>query len=137
MSSANLDLVRSIYAAWERGDFTSVEWAHPDIELVTPDGPEPGRWTGLADVSARWRDFASAWEDYHIEADEFRELGDERVLVLTRVGGRGKTTGLDLTRMGTAGANLWDLRDGKVMRYVSYFDRERALDDLGLAPEAS
>ncbi|HEV2923074.1 MAG TPA: nuclear transport factor 2 family protein [Solirubrobacteraceae bacterium] len=135
--SENLNLVRSIYADWEHGDFTSVEWAHPDIELVWADGPEPGRWTGLADVSARWRDFASAWEHYHIEADEFRELGDERVLVLTRVGGKGKTSGLDLTQMGTAGANLFDLRDGKVMRYVSYYDRERALADLGLAPEAS
>jgi ketosteroid isomerase-like protein len=86
-------------------------------------------------VSARWRVFASAWENYHIEADEFRELDNERVLVLTRVGGRGKTSGLDLTQMGTAGANLFDLRDGKVVRYVSYYDRERALSDLGLASE--
>ena len=70
MPSANLDLVRSIYADWERGDFRSVEWAHPEIEFVMVGGPSPGTWTGLAGIAEAARDFVSAWEDLRTEAEE-------------------------------------------------------------------
>jgi ketosteroid isomerase-like protein len=67
--------------------------------------------------------------------EEYRELDDERVLVLNRFGGRGKTSGLDIGQMRAKGANLFHIRDGKVIRVVLYGDRDRALADLGLAPE--
>jgi ketosteroid isomerase-like protein len=135
MASANLDLVRSIYAAWERGDFNSAEWAHPEIEFVGADGPEPGSWTGVAGMMEAWRGVLSAWEGLRAEAKEYRELDTERVLVLTRNTGRGKTSGLELGAMRTHGANVFHLRDGKVTKLVVYWDSERALADLCLAPD--
>jgi ketosteroid isomerase-like protein len=133
--SANLDLVRSIYAAQERGDFAAADWAHPEIEYVIADGPSPGTWTGLAEMAEGQRDFLGAWEDFRLLVDECRELDDERVLVLLRVSGRGKTSGLELEGLRTQAATLWHVDDGKVTRLVAYFDRDRALADLGLAPE--
>jgi len=138
MASANLDLVRSIVAAWERGDYSSVEWAHPEIEFVIADGPTPGSWTGLAAMSREWGTFLRAWEGgIHCEVDDCRELDGERVLVLHHWGGRGKTSGLQLGQMRTNGANVFHVRGDRVTRLVIYFDPARALSDLGLAPKTS
>jgi ketosteroid isomerase-like protein len=130
-----VDLVRSIFADWERGDFTSVDWAHPEIEFVRPDGPEPGSSTGLGGMAEAWRDWLSVWEEFGNHADAYRELDDERVLVLTRRSGRGKISGLEIGEMRTHGAQLFHVRNGMVTKYVFYFDRDRALADLGLGPE--
>jgi ketosteroid isomerase-like protein len=135
--SANVDLVRSIYAAWERGDFGSAEWAHPELEWVVVGGPTPGSWRGLTAVADSLRDFLNAWEGLRNEAEEYRELDDERVLVLVRYSGRGKSSGLELAQMGTPAANLFHVRDGKVTKSVHYWDRERALAEVGLAPDAT
>jgi ketosteroid isomerase-like protein len=135
MASANVDLVRSIYADWERGDFSSAEWADPEIEYVIADGPQPGRWTGLAGMAEGYRGVLSVWKDVRVEADEYRPLDDERMLVLDHRAGRGKTSGLEVGQIGSRAATLFHVRDGKVTRLVLYWDRDRALADLGLARE--
>jgi ketosteroid isomerase-like protein len=132
MAPSNLDLVRSILAANERGDYSSTEWAHPEIEFVVADGPSPGRWTGVAGMTEGWLDMANAWEELRTVVDEYRQLDDERVLVLLRRSGRGKTSGLELGGIGSEGAGMFHVRDGEVTRLVVYFDRERTLADLGL-----
>ena len=129
--SENVDLVRSIYANWERGDFRSIEWTDAEFEIVAADGAETGR-TGLAGTVEGIREFLSAWENFRITAEEYRELDDGRILVLDRRSGRSKTTGLDLATMRTQGARVFQIREGKVTRLVLYLDRERALADLGL-----
>ena len=132
--SENLDLVRSIYADWERGEFDSAEWAHPEIDYVRADGPEPGTWSGLAGMAEAVRAYAGAWDHVRLLMDECRALDSERVLVLYSFTGRGKASGLDLGQVGTQ--HVFHIRDGKVVKLVIYFDRERAFADLGLAPEA-
>jgi ketosteroid isomerase-like protein len=135
MSSANVELVRSIRAAWERGDFSTVDWAHPDIEFEFAGGPAPGSWTGLPGMAKAMRDFLSTWDDFRSEAGAYRVLDDERVLVLIHWGGRGKTSRMDLGQVTTRGAELFHVRDSKVRRLVIYWDRDHAFTDLGLAPE--
>ena len=130
--SANLDLVRSIYADWGRGDLSGVAWAHSDIQYVIADGPAPGSWTGLAGMAEAVRDWLKAWEDIRFVADEYRELDGRRVLALHHFSGRGKASGLEVGRMWATAAHLFHIRDRKVTRLVLYHDRDRALADLGM-----
>ena len=133
MSQQNVELARSIYAAWERGDFfTSAEWAHPEIEFVIADGPEPASRMGLTAMVAGWNEILSAWEDLRAEADEYRELDDQGVLVLATFSGRGKSSGMAVEQLQTRTGALFNVRDGKVTRLVIYWDRDHALADLGL-----
>jgi ketosteroid isomerase-like protein len=133
--SANLDLARSIFDAWERGDFSSAEWACHEIEFVHADGPSPGCWSGLAGMAEATRMWIGAWDEFSVEAEDYRELDHERVLVLTRYGGRGKRSGLDVENMRAMGASVVHLREGQVTRFVQYWVRDRALADLGLTPK--
>jgi ketosteroid isomerase-like protein len=52
------------------------------------------------------------------------------VVVLTHAFGRGKASGAEIRERR---ANLFRLRGGKVTKLVVYWNRERALADLGLA----
>jgi len=135
--SENLELVHTILAEWERGNFRSVDWAHPQIEYAIVDEPGSQVGWGVAAMTRTWREFLTAWDEYRVEAHEYRELDEERVLVALRAQGRGKASGLDIgaTGGGRGSANVFHVRGGKVTRLVSYFDRDRALADVGLAPE--
>ena len=132
MSQENVGIARSIYAAWERGDFSSADWADPGIETVIADGPAPGRSTGVSGAAELWGNFLNAWEGYRSQAEEYRELDDERVLVLISRTGRGKRSGIELGEIASEGAVLYHIQGGRVTRQVVYVDRANAFADLGL-----
>jgi ketosteroid isomerase-like protein len=134
MPQENLELVRSIYADWERGDFRSSEWAHPEIEFAFADGPEPGCWTGVDAMSRRYREWLSGFKDFRAAPERYVPVDDQRILVLVHNVARGRTSGIALDQRSVA--NFFEIRDGRVTRLVLYWDRARALADLGLAGDA-
>jgi len=129
MASPNVDVVRSFIAAWERGELVS-HWVRPEIEVVFADGPDLSRVTESPEILESWRAFLGTWE-----AEDYRELDDELVLVLAEFSGRGKRSGLEAGQIRSKGASLFHIRGGRVARLVIYWDRDRAVADLGLSPE--
>jgi ketosteroid isomerase-like protein len=132
--SANVDLVRSVYSDWERGDFSSSAWADPEIEFIQVDGPEPSYATGLAGMAASFRARKNVFEQVRVEAEEVRELDAERVLVLVRNHARAKVSGIDIEQLGgSRTAQVWKIQNGRVTHLAIYWDRRRALAELGLS----
>jgi uncharacterized protein len=125
---SNADVVRSLYARWERGENpddlydAEVEWSmpHPGGQVKGPD-----------QVVAFLRSFMGAWEEHVMELEEVRELDDDRVLVFFTERGRGRSSGVETVAHPAA---VWTLRDGKVTRFEAYGDRADALRVAGLEP---
>ena len=61
----------------------------------------------------------------------------ERIIVLSRLKGRGKASGVELGEVYAKVAIVFRVRDGTVMRIVGYFDRDRACAEFALAPGGS
>jgi ketosteroid isomerase-like protein len=70
----------------------------------------------------------NTWEELHVLGDEIRDLGD-RVLVLGRVEGRGRGSGVQVDAL--VGFVL-DFRGVKVSRVRAYLDQGEALRAAGL-----
>jgi ketosteroid isomerase-like protein len=133
VASANVAFVQSIIKAWERGDYShAAQWADPNIQFVLADGPTPSNANGLAALGEGLKRFRSAWEEFDTGADEFRDIGNNRVLVLIHWSGRLKDT-TEPEQLRGHGARVFNVRDGKVTQLVNYLDRERALADLEIA----
>jgi ketosteroid isomerase-like protein len=131
--SENLELVRSIFEPVEQGDFGDARWADREIEYTIVDGLEPGSFKGREGLVEAMHETLRPWERVETHVDRYRELDSQRVLVLTRVRGRGKASGMALEALSSDGAQVVHIRDGKVTRIDVYYDRHRALADLGLA----
>jgi ketosteroid isomerase-like protein len=132
MSSANVELVRKIYDAWARGDYATGYAFDPHVVYLRAQEEGgvglAGEWRGKEEMRSAMTEFLDSWEDLTVDAEHFHEDG-ERVLVLNRYRGRGRRSGLEVDHQG---GDLFTLRDGRVVRWESYWDRAAAIRAAGL-----
>jgi ketosteroid isomerase-like protein len=118
VSREDVDVVRSIYARWERGD-PARELLDPDIDWSTPH-PDASGIHGREEVLTFLRGYVGAFRDYRIVLEDVRDLGDHRVEVRFSESGRGKGSGAE-TRLRAWG--VWTVRDGRAIRFSSEAER--------------
>ncbi len=129
MSRENLEIVREIYEAWMSGD-----WAYdrldPEIAMVESQTlPGAASAFGLEAVQRYMKSFNRYWEEIRFEPQEYIDAGADRVVVVARLVGRGKGSGVPVNRMW---AYVWTLRDGRALRMDGYENRAEALAAAGV-----
>jgi ketosteroid isomerase-like protein len=133
MSEENVEIVRRALEAWRRGGRKAVaDLLDPEIEWrMPPNLPEAGTYRGRADVVRRLEEFLEAWDDLTVTVEELVDAGD-RVVALVRYSGRGRESGIEIAGM-TTDAQVWTLRNGKVLRVELYGGTAAALEAVGLS----
>ena len=132
MSEENVEIVRGVYEAWQRGDFeVALEPFHEDIEWFGP--PEaPGSSEGVRGregVQHALAGWLGAWVDFRFELRELIDHGDE-VLAGGWQHGRGKGSGVEVSE---ETFSVWTLQAGKIVRQRMFRDRAQALEAAGLS----
>jgi ketosteroid isomerase-like protein len=120
---SELDKLKTLYEEWARGDYSRSHIFDPRMKMESYGMGESLRAESLEGFVDAMREWLSAWErPITIEAEEFIESGD-RVLALITWRGRGKGSGAEIE---SRGAHLWTFRDGLVVHYGVYRDRDEA-----------
>lgn len=132
MRASNLDIVRSIYAAWPRGLDAFMEKLVPDIVWRFADNFVYGEVNPLighdAIRAASLSKLKTDWEGFDGELDELLDARDT-IIGLGHYVGAYKATG---RRLRAQFAHLWTLRDGLVTEWRQYVDTKQFADVMAL-----
>ena len=127
-----MEVVRSGYIAFAEGDIETVlSLLDPNVTLEerepTLDTPSIYHGhQGLLDMVARVNE---GLEDVKYAPERFVDMGDQ-VLVEVRRKGRGSFSGVSVERWQF---HIWDIAEGRAIRFRTYADRQEALEAAGLS----
>jgi ketosteroid isomerase-like protein len=127
---ANADLIRRIYG-FDWAAIRSRREGFDELrELVSLDfesqlSPELGErvLAGVQGLEMFVEAVEQDFSEFHYDADEFEEIGDDQVLVLGRIVAKARATGMPLS--GEFG-HIWTVRDGLAARVEAHRDPDEA-----------
>jgi ketosteroid isomerase-like protein len=129
MSHENVELARKGLEALNRGDRATVErLIAPDVEWHSLAGPILGVGTirgREAMLKFLWQDLPASIEGFRASEAEVTDLGNDRVLVVARFRGRGRSSDVEVDQRV---ASVYEIRDGMVVSVRDYESRGEALE---------
>ena len=129
---SDVELLRSLFADWERGNFSSGVELYADnmyFTTVQPEGHYEGH--GPAGVRRFMEQFLSVWAFYAVAVERIDDLGGGRYIGSGTQFARGLESGTETKYPAHVAVRL---EDGRITLLGFSFTREGALDALGEKP---
>lgn len=131
MSQQNVEIVRGLIDAWNRGDYDAwIEAFDTDCEFRPLRAQLEGHpYRGHDGLRQFADDLTEDWKEVRFTVDEIRASGDQ-VVLLAHFHARGRASGAELdVPIGVVGT----VREGKIAEARMYSDRDEALEAAGLS----
>ena len=138
MSEANVQIVRRVFDAFVRRDVESaLEVMAADVEFSAPATQalveREVSYEGHDGIREYFEDVARAWQELEVFLHEYHEVGDDRILVVGRVRGRGTARHIvdEPVQWG------WRIENEKIVWGQVFTNRQEARRSIGLVGQAS
>ena len=129
MSQENVEVVRAMWDAFLRGDAERALAAfHPDVVWDGRNLPDGRVARGVGEVIDHVSGWAAVWEEWTVDVERVVDADDDQVLLIMRERGHGRS-GMP---MDEHHAEIYTVRDGKIVHRIGYSDTAEALEAVGL-----
>ena len=131
MSRENVEIVRRVIGALNRGDLDrALEGAADDfvLDFSNSIGPAKGVYRGKRQFRDFWTTLHEDFDEVHWEPEEIIEVDESTLVVVGRIRGRGRGSGVNVDAVS---ATVWTIIDGEGRSVKLYQSKAEALEAAG------